>query len=153
MADELPESQEAEEAETAVASEPATKTPGRGRRRWKWPLILLGIFVVLPATVFAIWTWIALSWTYSEGDRAGYVQKFSHKGWICKTWEGELSMVNIPGAAQERWVFSVRDDSIAEVIKQHMGNKVSLAYEEKRGIPSDCFGETQHFVVGVRRVP
>ena len=115
-------------------------------------LIILLTFVAVPGLLFAAWTWIALSWTYSDGDRAGYVQKFSHKGWICKTWEGELSMVNIPGAAQERWVFSVRNDSVATIIKQQMGNRVSLTYEEKRGIPTACFGETNYFVTGVRQV-
>jgi hypothetical protein len=137
------------------SSEPsvATGTPPGRKRKWKWPMILLGIFVVLPATVFALWSWFALSYTYSEGDRAGYVQKFSSKGWVCKTWEGELSMVNIPGAAQERWAFSVRDDSVARLITSAMGNRVSLSYEEKRGIPTTCFGETDYFVTGVRQVP
>jgi len=142
----------AEEAPDQQASA-ATAPPPRRGRRWKWPLILIGAFVVVPAAVFAIWSWIALSYSYSEGHRAGYVQKLSEKGWVCKTWEGELSMVNIPGAAQERWLFSVRDDSIARVINDLMGNKVSLGYEEKRGVPTSCFGETDYFVTEVRRVP
>jgi hypothetical protein len=156
MADEIPETESPDPSDAPSADDrdaAAAVKPKRARRRWKWPLILLAVFVGLPAVAFALWSWVALSWTYSEGDRAGYVQKFSHKGWICKTWEGELSMVNIPGAAQERWMFSVRSDSIAEVIKQHMGNRVSLTYEEKRGLPTSCFGETNHFVTGVRRVP
>ena len=146
MADEVPDT-----TESPVADEPVA--PPRRRRRWKWPLILLGILVVVPALLFAAWSWIALTYTYSHGERAGYVQKFSDKGWICKTWEGELSMVNIPGAAQERWNFSVRNDSIARVIRETMGNKVALTYEEHRGLPTSCFGETQYFVSGVRRVP
>ena len=146
--------EEGPDAATSRDQEPriATALPARRGRRWKWPAILLGIFVVVPIAVFAIWSWIAMSWTYSSGDRAGYVQKFSHKGWVCKTWEGELSMVNIAGAAQERWAFSVRDDSIAKAITSQMGNRVSLTYEEKRGIPTSCFGETDYFVTGVRRV-
>jgi hypothetical protein len=108
--------------------------------------------VVVPALIFAIWTWSALTFSYSQGDRAGYVQKFSHKGWLCKTWEGELSMVNIPGAAQERWQFTVRRDSIARVITDLMGSRVSLAYEEHRGLPTSCFGETEYFVIGVKRL-
>lgn len=150
MAEEAPDTQATSNPpEGDVAASP----PPRRARRWKWPAILLAIFVAVPVAVFGIWSWIALSWTYSEGDRAGYVQKFSHKGWVCKTWEGELSMVNVPGAAQERWVFSVRDDSIAKQITSLMGNRVSLTYEEKRGIPTSCFGETNYFVTGVRRVP
>jgi hypothetical protein len=128
---------------------PAPKPRSRCR---KW-LIITGVtIVVLPIIAFAIWSWVALSYSYSDGDRAGYVQKFSRKGWICKTWEGELAMVNIPGAMQERWTFSVRSDSIANLITQSMGKQVSLHYEEKRGIPTTCFGETDYFVTGVRQV-
>jgi hypothetical protein len=129
---------------------PVTAAPRR--RRWKWLAIILGSLVVVPVLLFTLWSWISLTWTYSEGDRAGYVQKFSKKGWICKTWEGELSMVNIPGAAQERWYFTVRDDSIAKVISNDMGARVSLHYQEHRGVPASCFGETLYYVTGVRRV-
>ncbi len=146
MADEVPDT-----TESPVADEPVA--PPRKRRWWKWVLGLVAIVVVVPALLLAAWSWIALTYTYSNGERAGYVQKFSDKGWVCKTWEGELSMVNIPGAAQERWNFSVRDDSIAKVIRETMGNKVALTYEEHRGLPTSCFGETQYFVSGVRRVP
>lgn len=149
MADETQDPQDPNSPEGSVATEP----PPRRARRWKWPMILLGAFFVVPIVIFALWTWIALSYSYSDGDRAGYVQKFSSKGWVCKTWEGELSMVNIPGAAQERWQFSVRDDSVAKQITAMMGNRVSLTYEEKRGIPTSCFGETDYFVTGVRPVP
>jgi hypothetical protein len=147
MTDDAPESGENEAGEPEVITTPPPKRRGR-----KWLLIVLGIFVGMPAVVFALWSWFALSYTYSTGDRAGYVQKFSHKGWVCKTWEGELSMINIPGAAPERWEFTVRDDSLARVLLQNMGNRVSLSYEEKRGVPSTCFGETNYYVNGVRRV-
>lgn len=149
MADEPIEPQAPESAPEVSAAPPAP----RRSRRWKWVFIVLGALVVLPFVVFTLWAGIALNFSYSKGDRAGFVQKFSQKGWICKTWEGELSMVNIPGQAQERWYFSVRDDSIATVISQNMGNRVSLAYEEHPGVPSSCFGETDYFVTGVRVVP
>ncbi len=142
MADDSPE----------VAPESGAPPAPKRRRRWKWPAILLGIFVVLPVAAFAIWSAIALTYSYSDGDRTGFVQKFSKKGWVCKTWEGELSMVTLPGQAQERWAFSVRDDSIAGVIRAHMGNRMTLEYEEHRGVPTDCFAETSYFVVGVRPV-
>ena len=128
---------------------PAAEPPPRSRFR-KWLFLSLGTRIVVPIVVFAVWSWIALSYSYSDGYRAGYVQKFSKKGWICKTWEGELAMVNLPGAAQERWVFSVRDDSIVALINGSMGQRVSLHYEEKRGIPTTCFGETDYFIVGVQ---
>jgi hypothetical protein len=145
MTDDLPEAEEVLERETDVEAPPR-------KRRWKWPLILLSALVVLPVLLFAVWSWISLTYTYSSGERAGYVQKFSEKGWVCKTWEGELSMVNIPGAAQERWQFSVRNDSVAAEILRQMGNRVALTYEEHRGVPTSCFGETSYFVEGVRRV-
>lgn len=146
MADEVPDTIE------SPVTEPVVVTPPR-RRRWKWLVLLLVTLIAVPALLFATWSWIALTYTYSSGDRAGYVQKFSDKGWVCKTWEGELSMVNIPNAAQEKWVFSVRNDSIAKAIKSSMGTKVALTYEEHRGVPTSCFGETPYFVNGVRPVP
>lgn len=118
----------------------------RKSRRWK---IILGVVLLLPILAFAIYTWVALTYSYSTGVRAGYVQKFSHKGWLCKTWEGELAMVNLPGTVPQIFNFSVRSDSIAEVINSHMGHRVRLEYEQHRGVPSDCFGETDYFVTGV----
>jgi hypothetical protein len=140
---ELPESGE------TPAGEPVIEAPPR-RRRWKWPAIILGTLLLAPIVLFTLWAWITLSYSYSTGDRTGIVQKFSEKGWVCKTWEGELSMVNLPGQAQERWSFSVRDDSIAREILKNMGERVSLTYNEHRGVPSSCFGETPYFVVGIR---
>lgn len=124
--------------------------PRRRRRRWPW--IIGGAVVGLPALLLAAWTVIALSYTYSQGDRAGYIQKLSKKGWICKTWEGELAMVNVPGAMQERFPFTVRSDSLAAAMTKLMGSRVSLTYEEHRGVPGSCFGETNHYVTAVRAV-
>ena len=119
------------------------------RRRWrKWPWILLGVLLI-PALGLAAWTAIALSYSYSTGDRAGYIQKLSHKGWICKTWEGELSMVNVPGAAQERFPFTIRSDSLAAVLTKMMGSRVSITYQQHKGVPTSCFGETEYYVIGV----
>ncbi|HEU4722484.1 MAG TPA: hypothetical protein VFS59_14085 [Gemmatimonadaceae bacterium] len=126
-------------------------TPARPRRR-RWPWIILGAVVGLPALLVAAWTVIALSYTYSKGDRAGYIQKLSEKGWICKTWEGELAMVNVPGAMQERFPFTVRSDSLAHEMNKLMGSRVSLTYEEHRGVPGTCFGETNYYVTAVRTV-
>ena len=140
MSDEIPD--------TAESAAPAP--PPRRRRHWRWISIVLGVVVGLPVVGFVLWAAIALSYSYSDGYRTGFVQKFSKKGWVCKTWEGELSMVTLPGQAQERWTFTVRDDSIADVIRANMGNRVTLDYEEHPGVPTDCFGETSYFVVGVR---
>ena len=127
----------------------ASSTP---RRRRRWPWILVGVLLT-PVLLLAAWTAIALSYTYSEaGHRAGYIQKLSHRGWICKTWEGELAMVNVPGAMQERFPFTVRSDSLAAVMNGMMGSQVSLTYEEHRGLPGSCFGETNYYVTAARLV-
>ncbi len=110
--------------------------------------VILGLFVL-----GAAWLWFALNWNYSTGERAGWVQKFSRKGWICKTWEGELAMVSMPGAAQEKFYFTVWDDAVAESINKAMGRRVSLHYEEKVGLPTSCFGETRHWVNKLTVVP
>ncbi len=111
-------------------------------------LIAVAVLVAL-ATVYFI---IVLNWTYSNGERAGWVQKFSHKGWVCKTWEGEMAMVSMPGATPEKFYFTVREDAVAERINAVIGKRVSLAYEEKVGLPTSCWGDTRHFVTGVKVV-
>ncbi|MDP1900132.1 MAG: hypothetical protein Q8K96_06730 [Rubrivivax sp.] len=109
--------------------------------------------VVLPVVVLlallAAYFWAALSWNYSSGERAGWVQKLSKKGWVCKTWEGELSLVSMPGAAPEKFLFTIFDDAVAQRVTQAMGKRVALHYEEKVGLPGSCFGETRHYVTGV----
>jgi hypothetical protein len=113
--------------------------------RLRIALVLLAL-VLLVAAYFAI----ALQWSYSSGERAGWVQKFSHKGWVCKTWEGELAMVTVPGSsAVEKFYFTVHSDAAAEAITQAMGKRVTLHYEQKVGLPGECFGETRYFVTGV----
>jgi hypothetical protein len=93
------------------------------------------------------------NWSYSSGERAGWVQKFSNKGWLCKTWEGEMAMVSMPGTTAEKFYFTVWDDAIAGQVNKAMGRRVSLRYEEKVGIPTTCFGETRYYVTAVTVVP
>ena len=133
-------------------SENPVEAPRKGRSVRKWLILIAALVIALPALAMFLWSVIALKWSYSEGHRAGYVQKFSKKGWVCKTWEGDLSMINIPGAAPERWMFTVRNDSLAQVINGYMGRQVSLQYEEHPGVPTSCFGETRYYVTGVSLV-
>ena len=119
----------------------------------RWILWTVLALIVLPVAGFAIWTWASLNVSYSSGERVGYLQKISNKGWICKTWEGELSMVAMPGTPAERFAFSVRDEATAQKLMKAAGQRVRLKYEQHRGVPSDCFGETEYFITGVETVP
>jgi len=95
---------------------------------------------------------LMLHWSYSTGERAGWLQKLSHRGVLCKTWEGELSMISVPGSAPEKFYFSVRDEAVAKQVNAMMGRRVSLTYEQKVGLPTSCFGDTQYFVSQVNTV-
>lgn len=99
-----------------------------------------------------IWTWAALTYVYSSGERAGYIQKFSKRGWLFKTWEGEMAMVNLPGAMPEKFFFTVRDGDVAIEIEKTLGHRVVLKYDQHRGIPTNIFGETSYFISEVRPV-
>jgi hypothetical protein len=109
-------------------------------------------FLLVAALLFAGYTWLSLTWSYSKGERAGYIQKFSKKGWVCKTWEGELAMVAVPGSMPEMFNFSVRDDAVAAQINQSMGRRIVLYYEQHIGVPTRCFGETGYFVKSVKGI-
>ncbi len=109
--------------------------------------LVIGTLVIV--ALLAGYTVFVLTWSYSTGERAGWVQKFSNKGWICKTWEGELALVSLPGSSVEKFYFTVRDDAVAAKVSKAMGRRVSLHYEEKVGLPTTCFGETRHFVTGL----
>ncbi|MDB5935542.1 MAG: hypothetical protein JWQ01_2886 [Massilia sp.] len=116
------------------------------------PLILL-LVVAGAIALFAAYVYITLHFSYSEGERAGFLQKFSHKGWICKTWEGEILLSSMPGAIPERFAFSVRDDAIAQQLTAAMGKRVNLSYAQHKGVPTACFGETEYFVEKVAVQP
>ncbi|OGO97718.1 MAG: hypothetical protein A2Z93_15165 [Curvibacter sp. GWA2_64_110] len=112
--------------------------------------LAIGLTVLLGLA--AAWTWLTLNWNYAEGERAGYVQKLSKKGWLCKTWEGEIAMVTMPGAIPEKFEFTVRDDSVAQKINALAGKRVVLHYRQHKFIPTSCFGETEYFIADVREV-
>ena len=112
----------------------------------------LTILLVSAIALFSLYVYIALNWSYSSGERAGFLQKVSHKGWICKTWEGELSLVAMPGSAPEKFLFTVRDDAVAQKVSAAAGKRVTLNYEQHKGLPSSCFGDTEYFVVDVKEI-
>jgi len=133
-----------------VPATPAAPAPVKKKHRTL--LMVLLALVLIPAVIIALWIWVALGYTYASGERAGYVQKISKKGWLCKTWEGELAMANLPGTMPQIFTFTVRNDSIANVIEQNIGKQVSLTYQQHRGIPTTCFGETEYFITAAHRV-
>ena len=126
--------------------------PPRPRRRRHWGRRILAAVILIPLLALSLWTAIALNWSYSEGDRSGYIQKFSKKGFICKTWEGELAIVNVPGSQPEIFRFTVKNDSVADVLRRVMGDRVTLTYQQHLGVPFSCFGDTQYYVTGVRAI-
>jgi len=113
---------------------------------WK----VLGILVLIVILGSAGFSWLMLHWSYSTGDRAGYVQKFSRKGFLCKTWEGEMAMVALPGTLAEKFYFTVPTDDVARKINTLLGKRVAVHYEQHKWLPSSCFGDTEYFVTGVR---
>jgi hypothetical protein len=123
-------------------------TTGPRKSGLKWILWLVG----LPLLLFAIYLAFVLNWSYSEGERAGYMQRFSNKGWLCKTYEGELAMTTVPGVAPVLWNFTVKDEAVADKLNALAGKRVVLSYEEHRGIPTTCYGETNHYVYSVREI-
>ena len=112
----------------------------------------LTILLVSVIALFSLYVYIALNWSYSSGERAGFLQKVSHKGWICKTWEGELSLVAMPGSAPENFLFTVRDEAVAQKVSAAACKRVTLNYEQHKGLPSSCFGDTEYFVVDVKPI-
>lgn len=110
--------------------------------RFLMALAVLALLVVL-------YFWLALQWSYSSGERAGWVQKLSNKGWVCKTWEGELTLVSLPGSTPEKFLFTIHDDAVATEVSKVMGKRVTLHYEQKVGLPGSCFGDTRYFVTKV----
>lgn len=124
----------------------STIPPKKKRSKWKYGL---GGILILPIVVFVLYTWFVLSWSYSTGERAGYVQKLSKKGFLVKTWEGELAMVSMPGQAPEIFFFTVPADSVASKINGSLGRRVKLQYEQHIGVPSKLFGETEYFITDV----
>lgn len=111
---------------------------------------VLVVLVLVACTALAGFTWLTLHWDYSSGERAGYVQKLSRRGWLCKTWEGEMAMVTMPGTVAEKFYFTVPSEAVAARLNASVGKRVALHYEQHRWLPSSCFGDTEYFVNDVR---
>jgi len=108
----------------------------------RWVLTLLLVVIVGGG----LWTWLTLAWAYSDGERAGVLQKFSRRGWICKTQEGELAQYVVAGVSPQIWEFSVRDPAVGAQLNKAVGRQVQLYYTEHKGVLSSCFADTRYFV-------
>jgi hypothetical protein len=128
------------------SAELLTTPANKKRSKWKYGL---GAVIFFPILLFIVYTWFVLTWSYSTGERAGYVQKLSKKGFVVKTWEGELALVSMPGQAPEIFLFTVPNDEVASKINDSLGKRVKLHYEQHIGIPSRLFGETEYFITDV----
>ncbi len=137
---------------TAGEPQPSPLPPPPRRPWWRRGKLILALVLLTPVLLVVLYTVTALSWSYSEGQRAGYLQKFSKKGWLCKTWEGDLALSTVPGVAPTIWNFTVRKESTARQINLALGRRVLLYYQEHRGVPTSCFGDTSYFVDSVRIV-
>ncbi|HEY1726094.1 MAG TPA: hypothetical protein VGF89_11770 [Steroidobacteraceae bacterium] len=107
------------------------------------------IFLILVIGGFAGYLWLMLHWSYSSGARAGFVQKVSRKGVLCKTWEGEMAMVTMPGTVAEKFAFTVRDPAVVKALTASLGKRVLLNYDQHKWLPS-CLGETEYFVTSLQ---
>ena len=122
-----------------------------GKSKTRLLLWIVGIFLV-PVIGFILYIWLVLAWSFSQGERVGYIQKLSKSGWVCKTWEGEMAMVTMPGAIPDKFLFSVRDEKVADRINKFAGKRVALVYEQHKGLPTSCFGDTEYFIVDVKAI-
>jgi hypothetical protein len=111
--------------------------------------IFLGL-VLLAGLGVAGFTWLTLHWSYSTGERAGFVQKLSKKGFVCKTWEGEMAMITMPGTVSEKFYFTVPEATVAAKLNGSLGKRVTVLYQQHRWIPSSCFGDTEYFVTDMK---
>ncbi|MFT5643607.1 MAG: hypothetical protein ACI83P_001154 [Janthinobacterium sp.] len=121
--------------------------PNFSPKRLKLTLLIV---VAAALLLFSSYTWITLNFSFSDGERVGYLQKFSKKGWICKTWEGEILLTSMPGAIPEKFPFSVRDEALASQLMAATGSRVVLTYSQHRGVPTSCFGETEYFIDAIK---
>lgn len=124
-----------------MVEELTVRRGGRFKRFLGWTVLVLVLGTLL-------WTWFALSWSYSAGDRAGVLLKFSKKGWVCKTYEGQLALYVVGGVAPQLWDFSVRDEAVAKQLSGAVGQEIQLHYTEHRGVPTSCFAETPYYADG-----
>jgi hypothetical protein len=141
---------ESEEQVKEAGPPPAAEDKGFARRHWG-KLTILSV-IALPILGFVSWVLITLNYSYSTGDRAGFLQKLSKRGWVCKTWEGEMLLSAIPGSQPEKFIFTVRSDSLANEMNKLLGKQVAVTYAQHKHVPTSCWGDTEYFITAIRAV-
>lgn len=110
---------------------------------------LIGLFIVgsLGAGIVGSFIpWAAVQ--YSDGERTGLVNKISHKGLICQTWEGQMLVGNGNNVDPEEYFFTVKDDAVVKQVQDAQGKIATLHYKQY-ALSSNCWGDTSYEVVGV----
>ena len=153
MAEPIPDEHDSTASGAESTPQLAAAAPRKSFFRRHWLATTLVTLIALPTLGLGIWSAAALSWSYSEGTRAGFVQKISKKGWVCKTWEGTLYTDIAKGFRSDSFSFTVRNDSVAKVIGELSGKRVTVSYSQHIGVPTSCFGETEYFVTAVKESP
>ncbi len=141
------------DAAPPTSAKPVASAPRKSLARRHWGKLTLATLIGVPVGGLAVWTAVAMNYTYSSGERAGYVQKMSRKGWVCKTWEGTLYTDIAKGFRSDSFNFTVRSDSIAHLVDSLSGKRVAVRYDQHVGLPTSCLGDTEYFVSGVRAIP
>lgn len=153
MADPIPDEHDSTAAGAESAPETVAEAPRKSFFRRHWLATTVVTLIALPTLGLGVWAAAALSWSYSDGTRAGFVQKISRKGWLCKTWEGTLYTDIAKGFRSDSFSFTVRNDSVAKAIADLSGKRVTVTYSQHIGVPTSCFGETEYFVTAVKESP
>ena len=83
--------------------------------------------------------------TYSEGERSGELVKFSKKGLVCKTWEGQMNTGGVSNGAANTWEFTVEDEGVAKILQNKLGQKIDVNYKQEV-MTGPCRSETNYFV-------
>ncbi len=117
--------------------------------------ILFGV-IALVVIFFGLFIYGKYFYTFSDGYRAGLLQKFSHKGNLFKTYEGEMILSSVTAnqnvaIASEKFFFSVTDKSLTSQFDTLQGQMVIVHYEQKHGALF-WHGESQYIVDSIKKL-
>lgn len=106
-------------------------------------------FVIVVVVMTALFFTIAYYASYSDGDRTGELIKFSRKGYVFKTWEGEISQ-GIAGAQIFKFSVLDNDEEVIETLKKYQGQYIKVTYVE-RYTTFPWWGDTNYYITAVKK--